>query len=78
MKVLKVNRYGLAFAANASPATYRSGRAFASYYRLACVRCGFPFAQAKWRRHDMKECDFIIRQFEDRDLKARHIYGEPT
>jgi hypothetical protein len=77
--VVCVNRYGASFALNKSPHTYKtSGRAFASYYRVACVRCGFPFAQAKWRRHDTKECDFVIRQFKDRDLKRRHIYGEDT
>lgn len=85
--VVRLNRYGLAFAENKTPSTYKhSGRSFASYYRVACTRCGMPFAGPSWQRHDLKDCDRVIRQDERgefsklgiADLKRRHLHGDTT
>jgi hypothetical protein len=61
-----------------------SGLRFASYYRLACIRCGWPFAGERWKSHRLADCDNIIEQ-EKRgdfkklgtpDLKRRSLHGE--
>ena len=52
MKIVRVNRYGLSFAQNKNTtATYAtaSGKMFSSYYRVACTRCGWPFALRRGR-----------------------------
>lgn len=83
VKIVCVNRYGMKFAENKTPSIYKtSGLSFASYYRLACTRCGWPFAGPKWKRHNTAECDAIIAE-EKRgacarrgwDLKKRHLHG---
>ena len=69
LTIVRLNRYGLAFARNRTPVTYTtSGRNFSSYYRFACTRCGFSFAQATWKHHTLADCDLTIRAFADKSI----------
>jgi hypothetical protein len=64
LTIVCINRYGLAFTKNKTPATYHtSGRNISSYYRVACTRCGFSFAQGRWKAHNLANCDLTIRAF---------------
>lgn len=83
--VVCINRYGLSFAENKTPNTYaRSGLRFASYYKLACTRCGFSFAGPRWKQHRIADCNDIIEQekrgdfkrYNVPDLKSRNLHGE--
>ena len=73
--VLCVNRYGLAFAENKAPNRYSgSGLRWASYYRLACTRCGWAFGGTRWKSHRLEDCDLTIEMEERGDFKK---YGFP-